>query len=110
MGQFVVIGIAVAILFVFVLLYSLFKRYRRCPADHILVVYGKVGGKGQSAKCIHGGAAFIWPIIQDYEYLDLTPIPIEVDLKNAIVGENKVKIKVRFNKKGGKIRWNSFLR
>jgi len=96
-GQLVVIVIAVAILFIFVLLYSLFKRYRRCPSDHILVVYGKVGGKGQSAKCIHGGAAFIWPIIQDYEYLDLTPIPIEVDLKNALSKQNiRVNVPSRF--------------
>ncbi len=47
------------------------KRYKRCPSDQILVVYGKTGGEG-SAKCVHGGAAFIWPIIQDYAFLDLT--------------------------------------
>ncbi len=97
MGQFVVIGIALAILFVFVLLYSLFRRYKRCPADHILVIYGKVGGKGQSAKCVHGGAAFIWPIIQDYEFLDLTPVPIEVDLRNALSKQNiRVNVPSRF--------------
>ena len=96
MGQLVVVVIAIAILFVFVLIYSLFKRYRRCPADHILVIYGKVGGS-QTAKCIHGGAAFIWPIIQDYEYLDLTPIPIEVDLKNALSKQNiRVNVPSRF--------------
>jgi len=97
MGQFVVVGIALAILFVFVLIYSLFRRYKRCPADHILVIYGKVGGKGQSAKCVHGGAAFIWPIIQDYEFLDLTPVPIEVDLKNALSKQNiRVNVPSRF--------------
>ena len=97
MGQYVVIGIALAILFVFVLLYSLFRRYKRCPADHILVIYGKVGGEGQSAKCIHGGAAFIWPIIQDYEFLDLTPVPIEVDLRNALSKQNiRVNVPSRF--------------
>ena len=97
MGQFVVIGIALAILFVFVLIYSLFRRYKRCPSDHILVIYGKVGGEGRSAKCIHGGAAFIWPIIQDYEFLDLTPIPIEVDLKNALSKQNiRVNVPSRF--------------
>jgi len=95
--EFAVIGIAIAILFVFVLLYSLFRRYKRCPADHILVIYGKVGGKGQSAKCVHGGAAFIWPIIQDYEFLDLTPVPIEVDLKNALSKQNiRVNVPSRF--------------
>ncbi|MBN1253338.1 MAG: flotillin family protein [Bacteroidales bacterium] len=97
MGQLVVVVIALAILFVFVLIYSLFKRFKRCPADHILVIYGKVGGSGNSAKCIHGGAAFIWPIIQDYEYLDLTPIPIEVDLRNALSRQNiRVNVPSRF--------------
>lgn len=97
MGQFVVIAIAIAILFVFILIYSLLKRYRRCPADHILVIYGKVAGKGKAAKTIHGGAAFIWPIIQDYQYLDLTPIPIEVDLRNALSRQNiRVNVPSRF--------------
>lgn len=96
MAQFIVIAVALAILFVFILIYSLFRRYKRCPADHILVIYGKVGGK-DSAKCIHGGAAFVWPIIQDYEYLDLTPIPIEVDLRNALSKQNiRVNVPSRF--------------
>lgn len=95
MGQFAVIAIAIAILFIFILIYALLKRYRRCPADHILVIYGKVAGK--KAKCIHGGAAFIWPVIQDYQYLDLTPIPIEVDLRNALSKQNiRVNVPSRF--------------
>ena len=74
----------------------LVKRYKRCPSDRILVVYGKVGG-GQSAKCIHGGAAFIYPVIQDYEFLDLTPISIEVNLVNALSKQNiRVNVPSRF--------------
>ena len=90
------VAIGFAILFVFVLLFSFIKRYRRCPSDKILVVYGKVGG-GQSAKCLHGGASFIWPVIQDYEYLDLTPISIEVGLANALSKQNiRVNVPSRF--------------
>ncbi len=77
------LAIIFGILFVFIFFIILVKRYKRCPSDRILVVYGKVGG-GQSAKCIHGGAAFIFPVIQDYEFLDLTPISIEVNLVNAL--------------------------
>ena len=84
------------VLFVFLLLIVLIKRYKRCPSDRILVVYGKVGG-GQSAKCIHGGAAFIIPVIQDYEFLDLTPISIEVNLVNALSKQNiRVNVPSRF--------------
>jgi flotillin len=90
------VAIGFAILFVFVILFSFIRRYKRCPSDKILVVYGKVGG-GQSAKCLHGGAAFIWPVIQDYEFLDLTPISIEVNLVNALSKQNiRVNVPSRF--------------
>ena len=79
-----------------VFLFAMIRRYKRCPSDRILVVYGKTGG-GLSAKCIHGGAAFIWPIIQDYEFLDLTPMSIEVNLINALSKQNiRVNVPSRF--------------
>lgn len=84
------------VLFIFLFLIVLIRRYKRCPSDRILVVYGKVGG-GQSAKCIHGGAAFIIPVLQDYEFLDLTPISIEVNLFNALSKQNiRVNVPSRF--------------
>lgn len=86
---------AAVILIIVVFVYSITKRYKRCPSDRILVVYGKTGGG--SAKCIHGGGAFIWPIIQDYEYLDLTPISMEVMLTNALSKQNiRVNVPSRF--------------
>lgn len=89
------VGIFV-VLFIILTLIILVKRYKRCPSDRILVVYGKVGG-GQSAKCIHGGAAFIIPVIQDFEFLELTPISIEVNLINALSKQNiRVNVPSRF--------------
>ncbi|MDR0354792.1 MAG: flotillin family protein [Deltaproteobacteria bacterium] len=78
----------VLILAIFVLLsiISLVSRYRRCPSDKILVIYGKTG-EG-SARCVHGGAAFVWPLLQDYSYLDLIPISIEIPLQGALSKEN----------------------
>lgn len=102
MSESFIIIIAVAVIFVFVMLIGIFRRYKRCPSDRILVVYGKVGSHagtdvGRSAKCIHGGAAFIWPIIQDYSFLDLTPISIEVNLTNALSRQNiRVDVPSRF--------------
>jgi flotillin len=85
-----------AVLFIFLFLIILVRRYKRCPSDRILVVYGKVGG-GQSAKCIHGGAAFIIPVFQDYEFLDLTPMSIEVNLISALSRQNiRVNVPSRF--------------
>lgn len=89
--SFYLIAIVGGVLFLVVLFYALLKRYKRCPSDQILVVYGKVGQGTdgfRSAKCIHGGAAFIWPVIQDYEFLDLKPISIEVKLTNALSKQN----------------------
>ncbi len=63
------------------------RSYKRCPSDKVLVVYGKVG-RGQSALCIHGGAALIWPLIQDYAYLSLTPMTISIPLQNALSYQN----------------------
>ena len=64
-------------------------RYRRCPSDKILVIYGQgVGKSGESAKCVHGGGALIWPVIQSFGYLNLTPISIEVDLRKALSKQN----------------------
>jgi len=100
MSPEVMILIAVIVLLIFTTLVVLVSRYRRCPSDRILVIYGKVGsasGVEQSSKCIHGGAAFIWPIIQQYEFLDLTPISINVDLRNALSKQNiRVDVPSRF--------------
>ena len=63
------------------------SRYKRCPSDKILVVYGKVGA-GQSARCIHGGGSLIWPLIQDYSYMSLTPMTISIPLQKALSLQN----------------------
>ncbi len=97
----IVILITVVALLLFTTAIVVFSRYRKCPSDKILVVYGKIGtnkdGTARSAKCIHGGAAFIVPIIQSYAYLDLTPLSIQVDLKNALSKQNiRIDVPSRF--------------
>ena len=97
----ILIAICVAVVIVFALLIGILSRYRKCPSDKILVIYGKVGsdknGQARSAKCVHGGAAFIMPIIQSYQFMDLTPISINVDLKNALSKQNiRVDVPSRF--------------
>ena len=64
-----------------------FSRYKKCPSDRILVIYGKTA-PGQSSKCLHGGATFVWPVIQAYDFLDLTPIPIDIPLEGAPTKQN----------------------
>lgn len=76
-GAIVLLGLAM--LFV--------ARYKRCPANRVLVISGKVGG-GNAARCISGGGAFVWPVIQEYAYLSLEPIQIDIPLKDALSFEN----------------------
>ncbi len=85
----------------FVTLTAILHRYKRCPSDKILVIYGKTGknksGGVSSAKCIHGGASFVWPVFQSYAFLDLTPISIECNLTNALSKQNiRVDVPCRF--------------
>ncbi len=99
-AQFILIAIAIAVLFLVAIFFQLLKRYKRCPSDQILVVYGKVGKDkegGRTAKCIHGGAAFVWPVFQDCAFLDLRPIAIEANLTNALSKQNiRVDVPSRF--------------
>ncbi|MBS7317222.1 MAG: flotillin family protein [Candidatus Cryptobacteroides sp.] len=85
----------------FVTLSAILRRYKRCPSDKILVIYGKTGknkmGSASSARCIHGGASFIWPVFQSYAFLDLKPISIECNLTNALSKQNiRVDVPCRF--------------
>ena len=101
MGTESIIIICVIVAVLFAALMAILSRYRKCPSDKVLVIYGKVGtdknGQARSARCIHGGAAFIVPIIQSYEYMDLTPISINVDLKNALSKQNiRIDVPSRF--------------
>jgi flotillin len=87
-----VVGIVVLV----VLFAAVINRYRRCPSDKILVIYGGSASK-KSAKCVHGGGAFVWPIIEDYAYLSLTPISIDANLTNALSRQNiRVDVPCRF--------------
>ncbi len=90
------IMVGIAVVFALLVIIYWVSRYRRCPSNKILVVYGRVG-TGKSAKVIHGGGAFVWPIIQDYDYLDLVPMTIDINLKSALSKQNiRVDVPSRF--------------
>lgn len=86
-GATSVVGILVFVVFILGTVVWLFSRYKMCPSDKILIVYGKVGA-GRSAKCMHGGATFVLPVIQNYAFMDLNPLNIDVPLKGALSSQN----------------------
>ncbi len=84
-------GIAGALLFMFLVVMAIMliaRCVKRCPSNRVLVIYGKTFTKGNVAKTIHGGAAFVVPLIQDYGYLSLEPLQIEIPLRGALSSEN----------------------
>ncbi len=91
-NMYILVPITALVVIIFVVFIAAMRRYKRCPSDKLLVVYGRTGrdeeGSTRSARCIHGGAAFVWPLIQDFEFLDLKPITIEVNLRSALSKQN----------------------
>jgi len=82
----VTIAVAVVLIF-FGFVFAIARRYKRCPSNKILVIYGRTA-KGQSAKPLHGGGTFVWPLIQSYDFLSLDPMQIEIPLEGALSLEN----------------------
>jgi flotillin len=82
-----ILSVIVFIILMFLAVIFMISRYKRCPSDKVLVISGRVG-RGMSSKCMHGGGAFIWPVIQEFRYISLTPITINIPLQNALSLQN----------------------
>ena len=80
--------VAAVVVVAFLFVAFLFKYYKRCPSNRILVIYGKSGGTDMAATCVHGGARFVVPLIQDYDWLSLEPMQISIPLRDALSIEN----------------------
>ncbi len=85
LGVLILITLVLAIFVGFAVFFV--RRYRRCPPNRILVIYGKAGGS-RTAKCIHGGASFVMPVFQDFAYLSLEPMTIDIELASALSKKN----------------------
>jgi len=82
-----ILAVVVFILLMFFAVIFMTSRYKRCPSDKVLVLSGRVG-KGLSSRCMHGGGAFVWPVVQEYRYMSLTPLTINIPLQNALSLQN----------------------
>ncbi|MEO0650803.1 MAG: SPFH domain-containing protein [Planctomycetota bacterium] len=87
-AQAVWLGLVITGLFILLgMLVALSRRYKRCPSNRVLVIYGRTG-KGRASRTLHGGGAFVIPLIQEYGFLSLDPIQIEIPLDGALSMEN----------------------
>lgn len=91
-GKLVLVLIAVALVLGLFLLVFLASRYKRCPSNRVLVIWGRGGGK-QSARCYHGGGQFVWPVIEDFAYMSLEPLVIDIPLEGAL-SLNNIRVNV----------------
>lgn len=67
------------------------KRFIKVPNDKALVVFG--GGKN---RVVTGGSVFIWPIFQDYYWLDLTVYQFEIDLQ-GVPTKDRIPVNIKAN-------------
>jgi len=86
-GFLTLIAVSVFVIIIFSVVLYMLSRYKRCPSDKILVVYGRIE-KGRSSLTTHGGGTIVWPVIQDYAFLSLTPITINIPLQGALSLQN----------------------
>lgn len=85
MNLFIIIGAAVLLVLFSVV--GILSRYKKCPSDQILVIFGQTKGN-KSAKCIHGGASFVVPVLQGYSFMSLKPLQFECNLQKALSSQN----------------------
>ena len=83
----VMLIIGVPVMIVLFLMLFFISRYKRCPSNRILVVYGRVGGE-RTARCVHGGGVMVWPVVQAHAFLSLEPKTIEIELVGALSLQN----------------------
>lgn len=86
------IVIAAIVVMVFLTIWGILSRYKKVKSDEILVVYGKTKGNSAS-KCYHGGAAFVWPVIQGCAVMSTKPMTLQCNLQGAISSQ-KIKVSV----------------
>lgn len=91
-GGMLLVGIAVGTVLLLFLAVFLATRYKRCPSNRVLVIWGRGGGK-QSARCYHGGGQFVWPVIEDFAYMTLEPLVIDIPLEGAL-SLNNIRVNV----------------
>ena len=83
----------IIVLLVILTIIGLLSRYRKCPSDQLLVVFGKVSGKS-AAKIYPGGGVFVWPVIQDYKVMSLRPFQINSEVIGPDSGMIQTHVKV----------------
>lgn len=84
---YIAVAIIITLMFLIGIAFLLMRYYKRCPSNRVLVIYGRTR-KNEAATCIAGGARLVIPFVQDFAWLSLEPMQIEIPLRGALSIEN----------------------
>jgi len=91
MSLVLVLAVAAGLLLFLFLLVRL--RYRKAGPDEALIVYGRrklfgrkvvdEKGRAEGFRIVRGGGTFVWPAWEQYEYLSLRMMTLDIDLRHV---------------------------
>ncbi|MDX1630666.1 MAG: SPFH domain-containing protein [Thermoanaerobaculia bacterium] len=60
-------------------------RYKKAGPDDALIIYGRARWltKREGFRIVRGGGAFVWPAWEQYEFLSLKMMTLDIDLKHV---------------------------
>ena len=90
-GIFVIAGVVVLVIILLVVVMFLASRYKRCPPNRVLVVWGKK--QTAERQCITNGAKIVWPVLEDYAFMSLEPFVVDIPLEGAL-SLNNIRVNV----------------
>ena len=76
---YLIVPIGFMVVMLAAILLLLLKYYKRCPPNCLLVIWGRTDIRG-TPRVLHGGAVFVLPLLQDFAYMSLEPIDVELSL------------------------------
>jgi flotillin len=83
------IGIAIIVIVVLALLFSITRLYVIVPTDKAAII----SGGRTKARVVHGAGFFRVPIVQQYKLISLQTIPVNLEVKN-VYSKNNVPVSV----------------
>jgi flotillin len=94
MNPITLFGVVVVLFFLLAVVYLTFRmRYKKAGPDEALIVFGrrKFFGKKvrddkggvEGYRIVRGGGTFVWPAWEQYEFLSLKMMTLDIDLKHV---------------------------
>ncbi len=77
-GGIIVFAILAVVFILFALVIVYASRVKKVGPNEVLVISGRGDSKGAGVRTVHGGRAFIWPVLERLDHLSLEIMTIDV--------------------------------